>query len=79
MVELLALAHERGCEADLAVALAEQLQDGGVPELAPLRARFAPIATKLPAIAVVLPSIASYDALLPGMAATASATTGATP
>jgi hypothetical protein len=79
MVELLALAHERGCEADLAVALTEQLQDGGVPELAPLRARFAPIATRLPTIAVVLPSIASYDALLPGMAAPASATTGATP
>jgi len=50
-----------------------------VPELAPLRARFAPIATRLPTIAVVLPSIASYDALLPGMAAPASATTGATP
>ena len=79
MVELLALAHERGCEADLAVALAEQLQDGGVPELAPLRARFAPSATRLPTIAIVLPSIASYDALLPAMAATASATTGATP
>ena len=51
--------------------------DGGMPDLAPLRARFAPIATRLPAIAVNLPSISSYDALLPVMAATASATTGA--
>jgi hypothetical protein len=79
MVGLLALAHERGCEADLAAALAEQLEDGGVPDLAVLRARFAPTATRLPAVAVNLPSIASYDALLPAMAATACATTGATP
>jgi hypothetical protein len=79
MVELLALAHERGCEADLAAALVEQLADGGVPDLAPLRARFAPTATRLPAVAVHLPSIASYDALLPTMTATPSATTGATP
>ena len=77
MVELLALAHDRGCEADLAAALVEQLADGGVPDLVPLPARFAPTATRLPAVAVNLPSIASYDALLPSMAATASATTGA--
>jgi hypothetical protein len=74
MVELLALAHERGCEAELAAALVEQMQDGGVPDPAPLRARFAPVATRLPAVAVNLPSIASYDALLPAMAATACAT-----
>jgi hypothetical protein len=79
MVGLLALAHEHGCEADLAAALAEQLEDGGVPDLAVLRARFAPIVARLPVVAVNLPRIASYDALLPSMAATASATTGATP
>jgi hypothetical protein len=77
MVELLALAHERGCEADLAVALAEQLDDGGVPELASLRARFAPTATRLPVVTVHLPSMASYDTLLPAHAAFASATAGA--
>jgi hypothetical protein len=77
MVELLALAHERGCEAELAAALVEQMQDGGVPDPAPLRARFAPVATRLPTVAVNLPSIASYDALLPAMAATACATPGA--
>ncbi|MGA9884311.1 MAG: IS21 family transposase [Candidatus Acidiferrales bacterium] len=77
MVELLALAYDRGCEADLAGALVEQLADGGVPDLVPLRARFAPTTTPLPIVAVDLPSIASYDALLPAMAATASATTGA--
>jgi hypothetical protein len=79
MVELLALAHERGCEADLAAALTEQLDAGGVPDLASLRARFAPTATQLPTIAVTLPSIASYDRLLPAHAATASATPGAAP
>ena len=79
MVGLLALAHEHGCEADLAAALAEQLEDGGVPDLAVLRARFAPTVARLPVVAVNLPLIASYDALLPSMAATASATTGATP
>jgi hypothetical protein len=77
MVELLALAHERGCEADLAAAQVEQMQDGGVSVLALLRARFAPIATRLPVVAVNLPSVASYDVLLPAMAATACATTGA--
>jgi hypothetical protein len=79
MVELLALAHERGCEADLAAALDEQLQDGGVPDLASLRAQFAPIAAVLPVVAVNLPPIASYDALLPAMAEAARATAGATP
>ena len=49
---MLALAHERGCEADLAAALAEQLADGGVPDLASLRARFVPTATRLPAVTV---------------------------
>jgi hypothetical protein len=75
-VELLALAHERGCEADLAAALAKQLDGGGVPELAPLRARFAPAAASLPVVTVNLPSMASYDTLLPATAATASATVG---
>jgi len=71
--------HERGCEADLAAALAEQLDGGGIPDLAPLRARFAPAATPLPVVTVNLPSMASYDRLLPAMAATASATAGVAP
>jgi len=77
MVELLALAHERSCEADLAAALVEQMEDGGVPDLAPLRVRFAPVAARLPVVAVNLPSIASYDVLVLVMVATACATTGA--
>ena len=75
MVELLALAHERGCEADLAAALSQQLLENGMPDLAILRARFAPSIACLPVVAVNLPSIASYDVLLPAMAATAGAAT----
>jgi hypothetical protein len=55
----------------------DRQEGGGVPDLAPLRARFAPIAARLPVVAVNLPSIASYDVLVPAMAATACATTGA--
>ncbi len=78
MVALLALAHERGCEADLAAALAEQRDGGGVPDLASLRARFAPAAARLPVVAVNLPAITSYDTLRPAHAALASATASAT-
>ena len=71
MVGLLALAHERGCEAELADALACQLADGRVPDLASLCARFAPdkAPKSAPDVVVTLPPIASYDALLPSLAA----------
>jgi hypothetical protein len=68
MVGLLALAHEGGCEADLAHLLAEQ---GGLPDLTALRARFAPAAAAAPQVRVELPPIASYDSLLQTAAATA--------
>ena len=75
MVGLLALAHDRGCEAELADAIAAQLAEGGLPELTELRARFAPTAAdEAPVIVVTLPPIASYDALLPGMTHSAGAT-----
>ena len=74
MVGLLVLAHEGGCEADLARAITEQLgRGGGVPDLAALRARFAPAAAEVPRIRVDLPPIASYDALLSSAATTAGA------
>jgi hypothetical protein len=69
MVALLALAHDGGCEAELAAALAEQLDQGGLPDLAALRARFAPPSPALPEVRVVLPAVASYDALLPATGA----------
>ena len=64
MVGLLALAHEGGCEADLAAALTAQIGQGGLPDLTALRARFAPAAAEVPRSASILPPIASYDALL---------------
>jgi hypothetical protein len=76
MVSLLALAHDRGCEAELAAALTEQLagseaMGGGVIDVAALQARFAPVPATMPDIAVNLPPVASYDVLLPSMGAAA--------
>jgi hypothetical protein len=42
MVDLLALAHERACEAALAEQLAADLDAGRLPDIARLRVRFAP-------------------------------------
>lgn len=61
MVELLALAHERACEAELANLLARDLDAGRLPDLAALRAQFAPSAAAVPAVAVHLASLAAYD------------------
>jgi hypothetical protein len=41
-VELLALAHDRGCERELAEELARTLDAGELPDLAALRALFGP-------------------------------------
>ena len=42
MVNLLALAHERGCEAELATRLSANLEAAQLPDIAALRAHFAP-------------------------------------
>jgi hypothetical protein len=77
MVGLLALAHDRGCEAELAAALAGLLQGGSLPDLAALRHQFTlAVGITVPDITVALPPIGSYDALLPQMAA--ATTIGAT-
>ena len=47
-VELLALAHERACEAELAGLIEAELQAGRLPDMAILRAHFAPDAAALP-------------------------------
>jgi hypothetical protein len=62
-VELLALAHERACEAELADAIAADLDAGRLPELAALRARFRPEATPIPSVAVELVPLGAYDEL----------------
>jgi hypothetical protein len=64
MVGLLALAHDRSCEAELAMALDVTLAAGELPDLPALRERFAAAAATPPAVSVALPSIGTYDALL---------------
>jgi hypothetical protein len=69
MVALLALAYERGCEAELAACLAADLADARLPDLAALRARFAPDPAHLPNVTVILAPLTDYDTLLCGEAA----------
>lgn len=62
-VELLALAHERACEAELADTIAADLDAGRLPDLAALRIRFRPEQAQIPDVAVVLAPLAVYDEL----------------
>ena len=69
MVELLALAHERACEAELADLLTADLDAGRLPDLTALRGRFAPDAATLPTVVVTLAPLNTYDVLLGEVAA----------
>ena len=69
MVELLALAHDRGCEAELADILATDLAAGCMPDMAALRTRFAPDPAALPDVVVELVPLTAYDTLLGEVAA----------
>src|SRR6202161_3973571 len=53
-VELLALAHDRGCEAELAEAIDGELDAGRLPDLAILRERFGPTPASVPVITVTV-------------------------
>ena len=64
MVGLLALAHERACEAELACELDQLIEADIVPDLAALESRFAPVLASIPTVTVTLPSATVYDALL---------------
>ena len=64
MVDLLALAHDRGCEADLAVQLTADLAAARLPDITALRTRFAPDPASLPEVAVHLTPLIAYEALL---------------
>jgi transposase InsO family protein len=64
VVELLSLAHERGCEAELAHVLTELLDTGRPIDPKTLHARFAPDPGRLPDVTVELAPLASYEALL---------------
>jgi hypothetical protein len=63
MVEILALAHERACEAELAGVLDALLEAGRLPDMAELRARFMPNAAALPGVVVAHPALGAYDEL----------------
>ena len=64
MVGLLALAHDRGCEADLAAQLEEDLRQKRLPDLAALQTLFAPATGSLPGVEIRMGQLASYDSLL---------------
>ena len=73
MVGLLALAHERACEAELADQLELILAAGERPDLDALQTQFAPASSCLPHVTVALPSVVAYDALLSNHAVEVSA------
>ena len=64
VVGALAIAHERGCEADLAALIDASLDAGGLPDLADLRARFAADPEVLPRVTVTLTPLSVYDVLI---------------
>ena len=63
MVGLLALAHDRACEAELAMALDGELDAGRLPDLDTLGRRFAPNSTAIPDVTVELVPLHLYDEL----------------
>ena len=63
MVGLLALAHDRACEAELAQAIEADLDAGGLPDLDRLRDRFRPDRAAIPEVAVALVPLSTYDEL----------------
>jgi len=63
MVGLLALAHDRACEAELADAIDAALDAGGLPDLDALHERFKPECAAIPDVAVALVPLSTYDEL----------------
>jgi len=64
MTDLLALAHERGCESELADKLSTALETGQLPDIAALRAHFAPDPAALPNVEIHLVPLNVYEALI---------------
>jgi len=64
MVELLRLAHERGCEAQLAELLSADLAARRLPDLDALWRRFGPDPARLPDVRVQLAPLTDYEALI---------------
>jgi hypothetical protein len=63
MVGLLALAHDRACEAELAAAIDAELDTGRLPDLDSFTRRFAPGPAAIPDITVELVPLHLYDEL----------------
>jgi hypothetical protein len=63
MVGLLALAHDRACEAELADAIDADLDAGRLPDLDRLRERFTTDRVAIPQVAVALVPLCAYDEL----------------
>jgi hypothetical protein len=63
MVGLLALAHDRVCEAELAQAIDAELDAGRLPDLDSLGRRFAPDPAAIPDVTVELVPLHLYDEL----------------
>ena len=63
MVGLLALAHDRACEAELADLITADLDAGRRPDLERLQERIGPQATAVPEITVEMPPLDTYDEL----------------
>jgi hypothetical protein len=63
MVGLLALAHERACEAELGIALDVELDAGRRPDLDTLDRRFAPNSTTIPDVTIEPAPLYLYDEL----------------
>jgi transposase InsO family protein len=64
MVELLSMAHERTCEAQLGQLLQQYLAERRLPDLNELRAHFAPDPAQLPEVCVQLASLSDYEVLV---------------
>ena len=62
-VELLALAHERACEAELSDMIDAALDLGQLPDINQLRKRFASDASAIPSVTVELVPLSTYDEL----------------
>jgi hypothetical protein len=62
-VALLALAHDRACEAELAAAIEADLDAGRLPDPVQLRDRFQPDTAAIPDVTVELVPLSAYDEL----------------
>jgi hypothetical protein len=63
VVGVLALAHDRACEAELAEAIDAELDAGKLPDLETLSRRFAPHPTAIPDVTIEVAPLHLYDEL----------------